>query len=169
MCLACDTPWDADLWLFPGQTCLVANPCDRTITRQNADGTWTFIIPRFYDGGTIVGGTKEPHDWNDTPVLETRERLLGAAAELCPEILNAEGGFDVITDIVGRRPTRDGGMRIVVEQVNEGVTGPIVHAYGAGGRGFEISWGVAEEVSALVASVLNSTEAAEIARLRAKI
>jgi len=144
------------LILDSGQTCLVANPCSSTITRQNADGTWTFIIPRFYDGGTIIGGTKEPHDWNSEAVLTTRHRLLESAAEMYPDILNAEGGFDIITDVVGRRPTREGGMRIEIEKGEHGVTGdgPVVHAYGAGGRGFEISWGVAEEVSILVESVV---------------
>lgn len=137
----------------------MANPCPATITRQNADGTWTFIIPRSFDGGTIIGGTKEPHDWSAEPSLQTRERLLAAAAEMHPDILNAGGGFDVIADIVGRRPTRDGGMRIEVQGAREGVVGdgPVVHAYGAGGRGFEVSWGVADEVAALVKGVVGSS------------
>jgi D-amino-acid oxidase len=68
-----------------------------------------------------------------------------------PQILNAEGKFDVIRDIVGRRPTREGGMRLEVEKVEgEPVGRKIVHAYGAGGRGYELSWGVAEEVVNMV-------------------
>lgn len=50
----------------------------------------------------------------------------------------------MIRDIVGRRPAREGGMRIEVEKVADGKT--VVHAYGAGGRGFELSVGVAEDV-----------------------
>jgi len=50
----------------------------------------------------------------------------------------------VIRDIVGRRPAREGGMRIEIERIADGKT--VVHAYGAGGRGFELSVGVAEDV-----------------------
>lgn len=69
----------------------------------------------------------------------------------------------VITDVVGRRPTRKGGMRIEVEQpkaeANETRrSSPIVHAYGAGGRGYEISWGVAEDVAKLVQVVLSERQ-----------
>lgn len=49
---------------------------------------------------------------------------------------------------MGRRPAREGGMRLEVEQVEDGKS--IVHAYGAGGRGFELSRGVAEDVTALM-------------------
>lgn len=49
---------------------------------------------------------------------------------------------------MGRRPARDGGLRIEVEPVGNGKN--VVHAYGAGGRGFELSRGVAEDVTALM-------------------
>lgn len=39
-------------------------------------------------------------------------------------------------------------MRIEVEQIGDGKN--IVHAYGAGGRGFELSRGVAEDATALM-------------------
>jgi D-amino-acid oxidase len=50
---------------FPsrGQTLVIANPFDKTITHQAADGTWNFIIPRPLSGGTIIGGTKEVGNW----------------------------------------------------------------------------------------------------------
>lgn len=54
-------------------------------------------------------------------------------------------GFSVIADIVGWRPTRKGGMRLETERLGNG-SGVVVHAYGLGGRGYELSWGVAEEV-----------------------
>lgn len=57
----------------------------------------------------------------------------------------------MIRDIVGRRPAREGGVRIEVEDVDvDGLQGRIVHGYGAGGRGYELSWGVARDVAALV-------------------
>lgn len=50
---------------FPsrGQFILVSNEYDRTISHHSADGHATVIIPRPLGGGTIVGGTKEPHNW----------------------------------------------------------------------------------------------------------
>lgn len=134
---------DEDVVITRGQTCVVSNPCDRTITQQNADGSWSFLIPRPLNGGTIVGGTKEVGDWNPKAEASTRSRILENAAKMWPAILNEKGEFNVIRDIVGRRPTRKGGMRLEVENVGKG---KLYHAYGAGGRGYEISWGVADEV-----------------------
>ncbi|KAK2794851.1 hypothetical protein FQN50_009836 [Emmonsiellopsis sp. PD_5] len=143
---------DPKSFIIRGQTCLVSNPCDKTITQQLADGTWSFVIPRPLNGGTIVGGTKQPNDWNSEPSLQVREQLLKNAAKLYPSILNKEGKFDVIRDIVGRRPARDGGLRIELETLPGGRK--VTHAYGAAGRGVELSWGIAEEVSKLVHSAL---------------
>lgn len=53
----------------------------------------------------------------------------------------------VLADIVGRRPTRKGGMRLEREDVRGGT---VIHAYGVGGRGYEVSWGVAEAVFELM-------------------
>ncbi|KAF5631594.1 d-amino acid oxidase [Fusarium sp. NRRL 25303] len=143
--------------IFPirGQTCLVRNPITKTITRQNSDGSWSFAIPRPLEGGTIIGGTKEPHNWNPYPSSETRQTLLSNAANWFP--FDSEGPvsantkefnrFDVVRDIVGRRPARDGGLRLEMERLKPGV---VVHAYGVGGRGLELSWGIADEVVGLL-------------------
>ncbi|KYK56546.1 hypothetical protein DCS_03546 [Drechmeria coniospora] len=140
----------------------------KTVTRQNKDGTWSFLIPRFFDGGTVVGGTKEPGDWRVEPDLATRNRLLVAALNVEPfsHDEKSRGKCDiervgVISDVVGRRPTREGGMRLEVEEravVNQGkgLNGHVVHAYGAGGRGYEICWGVANEVVALASPLLQA-------------
>lgn len=131
-----------------GQTCVVRNPVSETITRQNSDGSWSFCIPRPPEGGTIIGGTKQPHDWDPNPSIDTRNSLLFNAAQWFPFTPESYGQFDIVRDIVGRRPAREGGMRIEVEKlVNDK---HIVHAYGAGGRGIEISRGVAEDVTILM-------------------
>ncbi|KAJ5527065.1 D-amino-acid oxidase [Penicillium frequentans] len=139
---------DPKSFIIRGQTCLVRNPVSATITRQNEDGSWSFCIPRPLDGGTIIGGTKEPHNWDPNPSMETRARLLANAKKWFPFKPESGGQFDVVRDIVGRRPAREGGMRIEVEELGEGKQ--IVHAYGAGGRGFELSRGVAEDTAALM-------------------
>ncbi|KAK0729295.1 hypothetical protein B0T21DRAFT_445282 [Apiosordaria backusii] len=143
---------DPNMFITRGQTVLVAEDCDATVTRQNADGSWTFCVPRGFEGGTVIGGTKEVNDWESQPRPETRERLLKAFAGTYPKILNKEGGLTVLADIVGRRPSRKGGPRIEGEVLNlagggeEEKKGFVMHAYGLGGRGYELSWGVAERV-----------------------
>ena len=126
----------------------MANDCDVTVTRQNRDGTWTFCVPRGFHGGTIIGGTKDVGDWNPKPDDSVRAELLSKFKATYPAILDVDGEFKVLRDIVGRRPTREGGPRIESEPTGDGRI--IVHAYGLGGRGYELSWGVAEEVLSLV-------------------
>uniref|UniRef100_A0A8H7N8E9 FAD dependent oxidoreductase domain-containing protein n=1 Tax=Bionectria ochroleuca TaxID=29856 RepID=A0A8H7N8E9_BIOOC len=137
----------------------------KTVTRQNKDGTWSFIIPRFFNGGTIIGGTKEPGNWQVEPRPSTREVLLAGGKGLAPYATSDssplnEKDLRVITDVVGRRPTREGGVRIELEEKQltdangQLRTGHVLHSYGAGGRGYEISWGVANEVSEVVKDLL---------------
>jgi len=131
-----------------GQTCLVREVCDATVTVQRADGAWSFSVPRNFYGGTVIGGTKEPGDWNPHPDPATRRRLLDNFKRYYPKVLAGKDDLTVVRDIVGRRPAREGGMRLEPEVVAGGKT--IVHAYGLGGRGFELSWGVAEAVAAIL-------------------
>ncbi|GAP84252.1 putative fad dependent oxidoreductase superfamily protein [Rosellinia necatrix] len=145
---------DHDVFITTGQTCLVANTCPVTITRLNAKGMPTFNVPRGFEGGTVIGGTKIPNDWNPNPSLELREKLLSNFATMYPDILGPDGKFTVIKDIVGRRPTRKGGMRLEKE-IGQG-NRCIIHAYGLGGRGYELSWGVADKVGQLLAAHLGS-------------
>jgi glycine/D-amino acid oxidase-like deaminating enzyme len=110
-------------------------------------------VPRNFEGGTVIGGTKEPDNWSAEPSLEVRETLLSKFAATYPKILGEKGGFQVVRDIVGRRPTRHGGPRIEAEEIKPEQDKPgrvVVHAYGLGGRGYELSWGVADEVLELV-------------------
>jgi D-amino-acid oxidase len=137
-----------------GQTCLVANECPATVTRQNSDGSWTFSVPRGFEGGTVIGGTKEPNNWDPNPSPEVRASLLRSFAATYPQILAKDGQFHVIQDIVGRRPTRTGGIRLETEQLEKGKS--VIHAYGLGGRGYELSWGVAEGVVELLSEHLHS-------------
>jgi glycine/D-amino acid oxidase-like deaminating enzyme len=128
---------------------LVANLCDATVTRQYADGSWAFCVPRNFEGGTIIGGTKEPDSWDSEPSLEVRERLCRNFVATYPKIADESGSVRVLKDVVGRRPARHGGARLEREEVAPGKA--VVHAYGLGGRGYELSWGVAETIASLVA------------------
>ncbi len=127
----------------------MANTCGHTVTRQHADGTWTFCIPRGFDGGMVIGGTKEPNNWDSEPSVAVRDELLRRIRDTFPQALGGADHFTVLRDIVGRRPTRRGGMRLEAERVAGGKK-LVVHAYGLGGRGYEMSWGVAGAVVDLV-------------------
>ncbi|KAK3906995.1 hypothetical protein C8A05DRAFT_29200 [Staphylotrichum tortipilum] len=135
---------DPNMTVTRGQTVLVAEACDATVTRQNADGSWTFCVPRGFEGGTVIGGTKELGNMEEKPSMEAREELLRKFGATHPKILNEKGGMTVLRDIVGRRPTRTGGPRVEGEVIPG--AGFVMHAYGLGGRGYELSWGVAEAV-----------------------
>jgi hypothetical protein len=150
---------DSSMTVTRGQTCLVAEGCDATVTRQNADGSWTFCVPRGFEGGTVIGGTKELGNWAVEPSVAVREQLLESFVRTYPKILEGSktGGLTVLRDIVGRRPTRVGGPRVESE-VLPGGAGFVMHAYGLGGRGYELSWGVAEEVVRKVKGYLNEQE-----------
>ncbi|OAR02360.1 hypothetical protein LLEC1_02445 [Akanthomyces lecanii] len=143
---------DDKVFITRGQTCVVANPCDVSISRHYADGSASFCIPRNFDGGTIIGGTQEPNNWSSEPAPGLRLELLKNLTETYPHILSKGECFRPLRDIVGRRPTRKGGMRLEKEEIGQGRA--VVHAYGAGGRGYELSWGVARSVGCMIADAI---------------
>ena len=145
---------DSKTEIIRGQTVLVKQQYHRTITWQNADGTWAFLIPRPNSGGTIVGGTKEIDDWEASPRAETRERLLKRCVDSFPDFVANVEDFVILKNNVGRRPWREGGYRFEAEQVGAGKT--VVHGYGAGGRGYELSWGAAGQIAELVKEVIGT-------------
>lgn len=126
----------------------MANECPVTLTRQNADGSWVVAIPRGYDGGTVVGGTREVGNMDPVAHSEVREQMLANLQATYPAILPEGEKFKVLRDVVGRRPIRHGGPLIACKKL-EG-NRALVHAYGLGGRGYECSWGVAEAVISLL-------------------
>ena len=140
---------DPKVKIVRGQTVLVKNPYHRTVTRQYADGRWATLIPRSLGGGTIVGVSKEIGDEEEMARPETRQLLLEQSIECFPDFVNKMEDFEVIRDNVGKRPFREGGLRMEVEEI-EGGQRRIVHGYGAGGRGYELSWAVAERLVELV-------------------
>ena len=140
---------DPAVRLIRGQTVLVKRQYDKTVTRQNRDGSWAFLIPRPCGGGTIVGGSKEIDDMEEKPRLETREKLLRQAVKYFPDYVGREDDFEIASDNVGRRPYREGGLRLESEALEDGRR-RIIHAYGVGGRGYETSWGIAERVLELM-------------------
>ena len=96
----------------------------------------TYVVPRSRD--VVVGGTDVEGEWSRTPSAEVAADILERAARLVPALAGAR----VLRHRVGLRPVRP---EVRVERVGE-----VVHCYGHGGAGVTLSWGVADEVVALV-------------------
>ena len=59
--------------------------------------------------------------------------ILSGGKNLAPELLNADGEFEVLSVQCGLRPSRRGGPRVEEEIVDKKFI--VVHSYGHGGAG----------------------------------
>ncbi len=107
----------------------------------------TYVVPRSHD--IVVGGTDREGDWSRTPSPSTAEAMLERGRRLVPALAGAR----VLRHRVGLRPARPS---VRVELVASGGS-TVVHCYGHGGAGVTLSWGTADEVSALVAAALSAS------------
>ncbi|KAK9469956.1 FAD dependent oxidoreductase [Dipodascopsis tothii] len=136
-----------------GQTVLVRNHAPAMVTISGTDDgpdEMTYVMSR-PSGGTILGGCYQKGSWDPVVDMELGERIIRRAVELVPELV-ADGPIDVVRHNVGLRPSRVGGTR-VEHEVLPGV-GHVVHNYGAGGAGYQSSYGCAREAVRLVAEAL---------------
>ena len=105
-----------------------------------------------------MGGCNEPGRWEREPDQGTTTSILRRCRELCPELLTGgdsgdalNGSFQIVKVQVGLRPAREGGARVELEDhIIDGLSLPVVHAYGHGGAGFQNSVGVANRVTELL-------------------
>jgi hypothetical protein len=114
-----------------------------------------YIIPRpGPEGHVILGGTYISGDHSTLPLMSEAERIIKQCLELEPRLAkNGSGDWrdvEVVAHNAGLRPSREGGIRIELEQRVLGagqwkdlVPGPrtnerkvaVVHAYGLGSGG----------------------------------
>lgn len=150
--------YDEKCFPIRGQTLLVRPPQNTglenfTVTHQLKDNKWTFFIFRPSHGGCIVGGTKQPHDTYAGARDSDTEELKARAAVLYPELMktNSKGEkyFDIARINVGFRPARVGGMNISAEYHDDSL---VINGYGAGGSGYEFSYGVGQKIVDLLRS-----------------
>ena len=146
-----------DLGVYPirGQTVLVKGEATAARVLTSFDEKtqkWytAYVIPRKGSGGTILGGTKEAGRWQAEAEEQTTKDILERCRELAPELLTGrkgrgnggegedeeevEGEFEVIRVNVGRRPGREGGARVELDEAL-GKNRILVHCYGHAGSG----------------------------------
>lgn len=160
MGLTYDGGYDPKCFPVRGQTLLVRPPknCiykNMTVTHRLSGGKYSFVIPRPFDGGIIVGGTRQPGDLSSMPDMNLKDELIDNALKRFPELAIIKQGkptLDVKNINVGFRPMREGGVRLEKEVVGEART-KIIHCYGFGSSGFEMSWGAAKVVLDLVQNI----------------
>ncbi|CAF9913829.1 hypothetical protein IMSHALPRED_001456 [Imshaugia aleurites] len=145
-----------DTAVFPtrGQTIIVKGKAARIATRSG-DAWEALVIPRPGANETLLGGCKIANDWSTDPDDRTTQIILDRCQPLAPELLNANGEFEVLSVQVGLRPSRHGGPRIEIESFdkdNGGEASPkfVCHNYGHHSAGFEGSVGVARTAVDLI-------------------
>ncbi|KAI5795568.1 D-amino-acid oxidase [Geopyxis carbonaria] len=136
-----------------GQIVIVRNVAPAMICSSGTDEAEDdnmYIMTRAAGGGTVIGGCYQKNNWESQPDPNLALRMMKRAVEYCPQLVKPDQGvegLDVIRHGVGLRPFRIGGTRIESEKIND-VT--VVHNYGAGGFGYQASYGMAQYALKLV-------------------
>ncbi len=122
-----------------GQTMFVKTDFNELVMFEGSE--YTYVIPRAGSGGVIMGGIKSDRlDAAVDPDLKVDIlRRVNRATKGAFEALDLKK----VTDIIGFRPGRKGGIRVERE-------GDVVHAYGVEGAGYIYSFGIAERVAQLI-------------------
>ncbi|KAG9595462.1 putative D-amino acid oxidase, partial [Aureobasidium melanogenum] len=129
-----------------GQIMLVESP-KTPMTRmyfrspQRVNKDTTYVFPRGPHNGVVLGGVRLDNDWSGEVDLEFAEDIKRRCCALAPELGRPED-LKVIYHGVGLRPSRKGGARLEREMFGEHL---VIHNYGAGGAGYQASWGMAKE------------------------
>ncbi|KAH0148834.1 putative D-amino acid oxidase, partial [Aureobasidium melanogenum] len=142
---------DKSVYPTRGQIMLIQSPkipmtrmYFRSPQRVNKDTTYVF--PRGPHNGVVLGGVRLDNDWSGDVDLEFAEDIKRRCCALAPELGKPED-LKVIYHGVGLRPSRKGGARLEREMFGEHL---VIHNYGAGGAGYQASWGMAKEAVGLL-------------------
>ena len=139
-----------------GQIVIVRNEIGKMVDvsgTDDGDGEACYIMARAAGGGTILGGSYQKGSWESQPDPNLAIRIMKRAVRMCPELTNGRKGIeylDIIRHGVGLRPVREGGTRIEKERIR-GIW--VVHNYGAGGAGYQSSYGCAQAAVDLIEEV----------------
>lgn len=171
---------------FPdrGQTVLVRAPgvdiCYGVRDANTPTGKATYIIPRpGSDGCVVVGGTNLVGEYSTLARRETAIQILKSAYEICPELAGPKGksweDIEVVSHNVGLRPSREGGLRLEIEErelKNDPLTPEsgrgrsrkvaVLHCYGIGPAGYQANIGVAQEAMEITMKYLSEKRKARL-------
>lgn len=143
---------------FPvrGQVVVLRNAVENVVSVNTGDrpSEMLYIFPR-KEGGCIVGGSFHVDNWDSKEDSSLTHRILQRALKYAPELVdpnfhNNPPYLDVVKVNVGLRPFRDGEVRIEIDSAKPW----LIHNYGAGGGGYQGSYGFAAEVVKLAAHAL---------------
>lgn len=133
---------DQDVVAARGQTIFVESDFDELVMLQGSQ--YTYIIPRMYTGGVVIGGVSQEGKLSREVDETLRPDILSRVRKMSKERFGSVDLKNSSTkDIVAFRPGRRGGYRIEAE-------GDVVHAYGFGSLGYIYGYGAAMKVLELV-------------------
>ncbi|KAI5966242.1 DAO1 [Candida pseudojiufengensis] len=148
---------------FPvkGQTLLVKNNTKSVLAVEGFPGTsdeMLYIMPR-KEGGSIIGGCFKPGDNSSKIDEELTSRLIRRAINYSPEIIdpkykNNPSKIEIIKTNIGFRPFREDGVRIEKDPKYNW----LIHNYGAGGGGYQGSFGFAQKVVDILKNELSKSK-----------
>lgn len=135
-----------------GQIVVVRNEAGKMLDVSGTDDgedEACYVMTRAAGGGTILGGSYQKGNWESQPDPSLAIRIMKRAVAMCPALTDGKGieHLDVIRHGVGLRPVREGGTRIEKEKI-DGMW--VVHNYGAGGAGYQSSYGCAKTAVNLI-------------------
>ncbi|ETN45548.1 uncharacterized protein HMPREF1541_09380 [Cyphellophora europaea CBS 101466] len=141
-----------------GQIVVVRNDAGKMLDvsgTDDGDDEACYVMTRAAGGGTILGGSYQKGNWESQVDPSLAVRIMKRAVGICPALTGGKGieHLDIVRHGVGLRPVREGGTRIEKEKI-EGVW--VVHNYGAGGAGYQSSYGCAQAAVKLVEQALEA-------------
>ncbi|CAG7920569.1 unnamed protein product [Penicillium olsonii] len=147
---------DATVVPARGQIVIVRNDAGKMLDvsgTDDGDDEACYVMTRAAGGGTILGGSYQKGSWESQPDPNLAIRIMKRAVAMCPALTNGKGieHLDIIRHGVGLRPVREGGTRIEKEMIGDIC---VVHNYGAGGAGYQSSYGCANETVNLIEEAL---------------
>lgn len=138
---------DSKVYPTRGQVVVVQAPHIQESRMRWGEDYATYIIPRPDSNDELVlGGFLQKENWTGDTFLSETEDIIKRTTELCPEILDQP--LKIMRVAAGLRPSRHGGVRIEVENI-EGKY--LVHNYGASGYGYQAGFGMAYKAIELYA------------------
>lgn len=152
-------------YVVRGQVAVVRNNISKVYCVEGFDepGEMLYMFPR-KEGGCIIGGSFAKDNWDAKEDVQLTQRIFQRALRHVPELTDAALGnppqLDVVRVNVGLRPFREGGVRLEIDPERRW----LIHNYGAGGGGYQGSYGCAQAVVELAGQAL-APVAAEQAKL----